>query len=363
MKFIIITLCVFLFFHISAYFSLIRYVFIKLKQKIISAILIVIHFMLNVIFTLVMLLRVDIPRYIYIPLSFTILIALIFFSVGIINIVLLFIFKNKSKIKILTSRIMFVVACMSIIFAIFNANRIPNLKKDEIKLANLKEEITILVITDLHLSKLITPSKVKNTINLANSSNADVIVLIGDIIDSDERIVKEFLPYLAELKAKYGVYFVLGNHEFIFNANKSLKLIKSLKNITTLVNENVNINNNINLIGVSDLSGIKRGYLQPNINKSLQGIKEGLPNILLSHQPNIIKNTPPNIDLILSGHTHGGQIFPFSIAAYFANPFLYGLKTINNIQLYISQGAHLAVTYGRLGTRAEINLLTLKNNI
>lgn len=107
----------------------------------------------------------------------------------------------------------------------------------------------------------------------------------------------------------------------------------------------------------------------PDIKEAMQGVDSNLPAILLSHQPNIIKTleadlanakSSKKIDLILSGHTHGGQIFPFSIGAYIANPFLYGLKTINDTQLYISQGAHLAVTYGRFLSRAEINLITLK---
>ena len=365
-RFVIIVFCFFLAFHLIAYYALIRAMFEDAKGKIISGICVVAHFLITAGFAVIMIgFRADIPHFLYATLSTTTLNAVLFFTFGIINIAFLIVFRNKIKAQIKTARILFVACIFCIILSIFNAARLPNITRTDIYVPNLTRESTILMMSDLHLSRLISVDKAEAIIDLANAQNADVIVLVGDIIDSRSEIMEDFLPILAKLHAKNGVYFALGNHEFIFDAHKSIETIKSLKNITPLVNQSVIVDKNYNLIGISDLSGIRfGGDIVPDLDTALKGTNANLPKILLSHQPNIIKHIDAKrVDLILSGHTHGGQIFPFSIGAYFGNPFLYGLKNISGTQLYISQGAHLAVTYGRFLSRAEINLITLKKAI
>ncbi|MDE6886646.1 MAG: metallophosphoesterase [Helicobacteraceae bacterium] len=361
MNFFIIALCVFILFHIVGYYGLIRHISQKPKVKFLSGILTLLNCLLVVCFVAILIvLRVDFPRFVILILSLFILSAVLFFGFGVINAILLLIFRKSKEKRILISRIMLIITSICFVFSIFNAAIMPQLTTQEILIPNLKQEMTILMISDLHLSKFISKEKVSKIIDLANSTNPDIIVLVGDIIDAKESEIREFLPYLEKLRAKNGVYFTLGNHEFIFNVDKSLELIQSLPNVEILLNSSVVIDDNINLIGISDLSGRRRGYLEPDIDLAMSKINKNLPSIVLSHQPNMIYEMPNNIDLMLSGHTHGGQIFPFSIAVYFANPFLYGLKSIDNKRLYISQGASLAVTFGRLGSRAEINLITLK---
>ena len=104
----------------------------------------------------------------------------------------------------------------------------------------------------------------------------------------------------------------------------------------------------------------KYASLAPSLNLALESSNPNLPNILLAHQPNTIDIIDSRINLMLSGHTHGGQIFPFNFLATLANPFLYGLKSINGTQIYISQGAGVAVAFGRLMARSEINLVRLR---
>ena len=364
-NFVLIVLCFFLAFHLVAYYALIRFMFESATPKIIAGICVVVHFLITAGFSAALLIfRADIPHFLYATLSTTALNAVLFFTFGIINIVFLIAFRRKIQMQIIASRALFGASVLCIIFAIFNAYRMPNLTQTTIYLPNLPHESTILMMSDLHLSRLISTKKVEKIIDLANAQNAEVIVLVGDIIDSRPKIMSDFLPILAKLYAKNGVYFVLGNHEFIFNAHNAIATIENLGNITPLVNQSTIIDENYNLIGISDLSGVRWGDIVPDLDSALQGTDAKLPKILLSHQPNIIKHIDAKrVDLILSGHTHGGQIFPFSIGAYFGNPFLYGLKNMGDFQLYISQGAHLAVTFGRFLSRAEINLITLKNAI
>ncbi len=365
-RFAIIIFCFFMAFHLVAYYGLIRAIFESAKGKIIAGLCVLAHFIITLGFAVAMIgFRADIAHFLYATLSITTLNALLFFAFGVVNIVFLVIFRANLKAQIKTARIIFGICVLCIALSIINAARLPNITRTDIYLPNLTRESTILMMSDLHLSRLISQNKAEAIIDLANAQNADTIVLVGDIIDSRSEIMKDFLPYLSKLRAKNGVYFALGNHEFIFGAENSVAMIKELGNITPLVNQSVVIDESYNLIGISDLSANRfGGDFAPDFENAIRGAKAHLPKILLSHQPNMIKHIEAQkVDLILSGHTHGGQIFPFSIGVYFTNPFLYGLKNINGTQLYISQGAHLAVTYGRFLTRAEINLITLKKSV
>ena len=427
MKFIMIVLCFFVTFHLVAYYALFRHISQNPKGRILSALGILFHFCVTIGFACLLFLRVEMPHFLYAFLSLTSLNAVLFFTFGIINIAFLIAFCEDAKKRTFSAQMLCLACVACIVASIINASRLPNVAHTDIYLPNLRTESNILVISDLHLSNLISLQKVRKIIDLANAQNADTIVLVGDIIDSKPHIMEKFLPELGRLSAKNGVYFVLGNHEFIFGAQMALEQIASLKNIAPLVNDGVIIDENYALLGVSDLSAKRFGgeleadldvalnmaknkfgvestaessvesiaestaesiadssvesvadssvessaesSVESNAESSVESIADStkstdfadFPKILLSHQPNIIKHIDAKkVDLILSGHTHGGQIFPFSIGAYFANPFLYGLKNIGGTQLFISQGAHLAVTYGRFLSRAEINLITLK---
>ncbi|MBR7118214.1 MAG: metallophosphoesterase [Helicobacteraceae bacterium] len=358
--FFIFMICCFGVFHLIGYYALIKHASKNLKFRLIGGMLLIINFILLIIY-LMLLRNTTISDIVVRILSLSVLVALLVCTLGIFNVIFLIIGRFiKSFSNVLISKILLSLLPLGIIVGIYGAHKTPELTYQTIEIKNLKKDINILFLSDLHISNLISKEKIQNTINLANSTNPDIIVLGGDIIDSYEDVIKDKIPLLGELNAKYGVYFVLGNHEFIFDANKSLEIVSKFGNITPLVNSSIIIDDNINLIGISDLMGRKVGYLEPNIEEALKNTNDNLPKILISHQPNIINEFDSNVDLILSGHTHGGQVFPFTILAYLKNPFLYGLKTINNIQLYISQGSHLAVTYGRIGTQSEINLITLK---
>lgn len=379
MKFILIVLCFFVAFHLVAYYALFRHITQNPKGRILSAFGVLFHFCVTLGFASLLFLRVEMPHFLYALLSLTSLNAVLFFTFGIINIAFLIAFCGDVKKRVFSAQMLCLACVACIIASIFNAARLPSVAHSDIYLPNLRAESSILMISDLHLSNIISLKKTQKIIDLANAQNADTIVLVGDIIDSKPHIMEKFLPELGRLSAKNGVYFALGNHEFIFGAQESLSQIEALGNITPLVNEGVIIDKNYALLGISDLSAKRFGELEPDLDLALDSAKDkfgaesaldsadlganfdNLPKVLLSHQPNIIKHIEAKkVDLILSGHTHGGQIFPFSIGAYFANPFLYGLKNIANTQLFISQGAHLAVTYGRFLSRAEINLITLK---
>ena len=138
------------------------------------------------------------------------------------------------------------------------------------------------------------------------------------------------------------------------------------------MNQNVTLYNiGINIAGIADLAGqmgsFKDSILTPNLVATLTNANNKLPTILLSHQPKIINYfNGEHIDLVLSGHTHGGQIFPFHLLVLFDQPFLYGLHSFihNNktSQIFISQGVGWWGMPMRLFGRREINMLHLMPN-
>lgn len=361
--FIIVSLCVFGLFHFVVYRGLFAPLCAdsrRLKRLCVG--LLAFNFALIALFMLCR--GALVSPFFVIALSLSIYLALLGFAFGALNLFFVLLARFFPKIWRIrpqkSAQILLFLLGFCFVWGIYNAHKTPVLNRQDIVIKGLSGELKILVITDLHLSNLITQGKVEATLNLANATKPDIIVLVGDIIDEKERVIAHLLPLLGDLRAKFGVYFVLGNHEFLHEANESLRLIESLQNIVPLVNESRVVDGRINLIGLSDLSGVRHGYLPPDIAKATQNLAPSLPNIALSHQPNAIKLLDSRIDLMISGHTHGGQVAPFSLAAWLANPFLWGLKTINETQVFISRGAGVAVTYARLFADSEINLITLK---
>ena len=225
MKFIIIVLLVFALFHVIGYRFLIRAALIKNRK------IAVLIFVLNYFFILLYLFfrNSNISAIFVIIFSLSILLAFIVFVVAIANIIfylLSLLFPFFKVYRVYFARFMLILFFMGAALSIYGAIQIPTIKIQDIFIDNLKEEMQILQITDLHLSKLLPVYKARRIIDLANSTNPDLIVLIGDIVDSNVENISYFIPLLRELKAKYGVYFVLGNHEFIYNPYESLSFIQ-----------------------------------------------------------------------------------------------------------------------------------------
>ncbi len=118
-------------------------------------------------------------------------------------------------------------------------------------------------------------------------------------------------------------------------------------------------------MGIADFMGWRIGHLEPNIDEALKNINPHLPTILLAHQPKVInylKAPYDKVDLVVSGHTHGGQIFPFSLAMLLQQPFISGLHTLENLhqtKVYVSQGTGFWGPPMRIGSNHEITLLEL----
>lgn len=246
--------------------------------------------------------------------------------------------------------------------AIDNARHIE-LEVVDVKINNLKKPYKIIQISDIHIGGLITKNFIKSMVDKINLLNADIVVITGDLVDTKLEFARPALDELKNLQSKYGTYFIVGNHEYFHGVKPIIDYVNSL-GIKTLENQNVYIgekDEGFYLAGVYDRFGFRYGSYIPDINKALENC-ENNPTILLAHQPkyiNEIKDTK-NIDLILCGHTHGGQIFPFNFLVKLEQPYVKGLHQHNDTtQVYVNKGTGFWGPPMRLGASSEITVLRL----
>jgi predicted MPP superfamily phosphohydrolase len=200
---------------------------------------------------------------------------------------------------------------------------------------------TIVQLTDLHIGRTLKRDFVEKVIARTNALNPDMVVITGDLFDLPPEKISDDLEPLKTLEAP--VYFVTGNHEYFHGIAPILEKVKSL-GIKPLTNESIifgNSKDSFNLVGLNDLTGERFGIEQPDADTAYEGLDESKPTIVLSHQPKSISLVEGRrCDLMLSGHTHGGQIFPFGVLVMLDQPYLEGLHEFTSgKQIFISRGA------------------------
>ncbi|MFA6192141.1 MAG: metallophosphoesterase [Sulfurimonas sp.] len=235
------------------------------------------------------------------------------------------------------------------------------LEKVTVKIKNLKKQYKIVQISDLHISGLIDANFIRNLVQRINILNADLVVITGDLVDIDVSNARDTLNELKSLTSRYGTYYIVGNHEYFHGVDKIINSVKSL-GIRVLENENIYIGEEgagFNLAGVYDIFGYRINSHMPDLQKALLS-KKNSPTILLAHQPKYIEEVKEGVDLILSGHTHGGQLYPFRFLVMLQQPYIEGLHQHNeNLQIYVNKGTGFWGPPMRLGASSEITEITI----
>lgn len=246
--------------------------------------------------------------------------------------------------------------------AIYEARHIE-VEKVDIKIKNLKKNYKIVQLSDIHIGGLIDEKFMKTLVERVNKLQPDIVVITGDLVDIALKYAMPALEQLKSLKTKHGTYFIVGNHEYFHGLDQIIQAVKDM-GIKVLENENVYIGEEgkgFNLAGVYDVMGNRAGHHKPDLEKALKD-KSDSPTVLLAHQPKFIEEVTKDVDLVLSGHTHGGQIYPFRVLVKLVQPYLAGLYRHNeNTQIYVNKGTGFWGPPMRLGAAAEISDITISS--
>ncbi len=243
----------------------------------------------------------------------------------------------------------------------------PSIIHEDIYLKNLPDEFdrfTIAQISDLHVGPTIKRRYVEIVLNEISHLNPDMIAVTGDLIDGSVKHLRSELEPMAEMIAPYGTFFVTGNHEYYSGVDQWLDETDRLGMINLLNSNQILTNNNskISIAGVTDYRAhtVKISH-KTNPEKALMSLPKDIIKIVLAHQPSsIFKVHEAGADLQLSGHTHGGQFWPFTYPTKWANPYLEGLHNHKGTQIYVNRGTGYWGPPLRLGVPSEITMIQLR---
>ena len=220
-------------------------------------------------------------------------------------------------------------------------------------------DFSIVQISDLHIGGLIDRGFVKASVEKINALKPDIVCITGDIVDTSLAYIEEAVLELDHIEAKHGVYYILGNHEYFHNPREIVAFMQKTK-LTLLLNDAVAIEAlKVNIVGVTDLIGDRMDIYRPDIDRAFKGINKSYKSILLAHQPKFIGELGGyRPALILSGHTHGGQIWPFKYLVRLQQPYVKGLhKLPNGSYIYVNSGIGFWGPPMRLDSQAEITYI------
>lgn len=241
-----------------------------------------------------------------------------------------------------------------------NATSIPDIKTLDLFLPKLEKDLKMVMISDTHLGKNLNEKFLKGIVEKINSLNPDFVVIVGDFVDTKPEDL-EYISGINEIKAQ--IFYSLGNHEYYRGLEGILNLLKQKTKINILINDSIDIGA-LNIAGIADLTGLRFNdtNFAPDINKTVSKLNLSKASILLAHQPKTVLNYDVGaFDLVLSGHTHAGQVFPFGFLVKQNQGFLHGLYDLNEkTKLYVSSGAGFWGLSMRYLAKSEIVLFNLK---
>lgn len=243
----------------------------------------------------------------------------------------------------------------------------PKIKRVTVTRADLPPALDgfrIAQISDLHIGGLMNAGYVRRVVTKTNALNPNLVAMTGDIGDGDSQRMSAAIQPLAELMPRDRVYYVSGNHEYYWNISEWLAAFRGVgARVLANQSEMFNVGDaQVCVAGIPDKMGIElRADPKPDLVAALKGSERADFKILLSHRPGPARRAADaGYDLQLSGHTHGGQFFPWTLAVRAVHEFTEGLHQVGRMWIYVSHGTG---TWGpplRLGTTPEVTLLTLR---
>jgi predicted MPP superfamily phosphohydrolase len=272
---------------------------------------------------------------------------------------------RAARVRLIFDLGVITLAAVVVITALAGAARAPQISAHEVPVAGIKAPIRLVHLTDLHLgnSPRLDRDFAASVVAQVNALKPDLVLITGDLVDAPIEKAAPMLTPLADLKSRYGSYFVTGNHEYFHNLDETIQAVKD-QNITVLENSHHAIKTHagtLTLVGLADAVGYRMDRRPPDAQAAFDGVDLSRPVVVLSHQPILVEEMEEgSFDLMLSGHTHGGQIFPFGLLVRAEQPYLRGLYRHDaRGRVFVSSGTGFWGPPMRLLAPAEIGVLEL----
>jgi predicted MPP superfamily phosphohydrolase len=258
------------------------------------------------------------------------------------------------------------VAVLLCSWAIRNAFGPANVVEVKVPVKNVTPELKklrIVLASDIHAGVIVGPNEVRRMARQVESLKPDLILLPGDLVDRSADDIMHLVDAFKEFKAPLGVYGTTGNHEYYAGLDGALAFCKAA-GIRMLMNEKVVLPNGLIIAGIEDRTAITMHRHRPSIEEFLADVPPDRPLILMDHQPETheaLAAGNAGADLMLSGHTHGGQLFPFTLLTRATYRFHHGYYSLNGKgHIIISDGIGHWGPPMRLDAPPEVVLITLE---
>jgi predicted MPP superfamily phosphohydrolase len=241
----------------------------------------------------------------------------------------------------------------------------PDLLRVPVRLRKLDpafDGFRIALVSDIHLGPLAGRAHTERIVRMINETEPDLVAIVGDLVDGTVAELGPAAEPLRDLTSREGAFFVTGNHEYFGEDPFSWLAELERLGVQPLRNEHTAIRHGgaaLQLAGVNDVTGAQHSDA-PDFDRALGGLDSAQPTVLLAHQPvQVSEASARGVDLQLSGHTHGGQMWPFHYVVRAVQPSLAGLSTVGDTQLYVTRGAGFWGPPVRVGARPDITVLSL----
>lgn len=251
-------------------------------------------------------------------------------------------------------------------FALRGGLRPPTLRRVSFEIARWPRALDgfrIVQISDIHIGPILDRRFAAHLVERVNALSPDLVAVTGDLVDGSARHLAEEVAPFAGLHGRHGVFFVTGNHDHLSHAPSWVDTVERL-GMRVLRNERVRIGTDaagFDLVGVDDHHGHLIGGGAEDLDAALAGRDPETPAVLLAHDPSTFRRARREpIDLQLSGHTHGGQVWPFRYLVRLVIPWVAGSYRDGRAQLYVSRGTGFWGPPMRLFAPAEITEITLR---
>jgi predicted MPP superfamily phosphohydrolase len=258
-----------------------------------------------------------------------------------------------------------VAAGLLSLIAFVQGHRAPVIEKYEVRLPTLRPEqdgTVVVLASDFHLGTLLQKDWLEARIQQIEAEHPDMIVLAGDIVEGEDPSEADLLPSLQTLHAPLGVWSVTGNHEFD-EENENQPNVLEKGGVQVLHDRWAEVRPGLIIAGVDDLtSRYRQRHTGNSIEKALQARPANAATILVSHTPWSVETAAQaGVSLMLSGHTHEGQIWPFGYVVGFTHRFLSGIYQVNGMTIVVCRGTGTWGPRMRLWRRGEIARITLRS--